>query len=112
MPRDPDIAIWPEAELAGWERFGYSPHFRSDVEPADLVGVVFGEPDVAVRAGRDGVRPAVGRGDRVLRNPAVQSDAPDLVRVALGEPEGTVAADRHEIRAIRRGHGELAGDLT
>ena len=48
-------------------------------ELADLAGAALGEPEVAVRAGRDAGRLAVGRGDRGLGDDARGGDPTDLV---------------------------------
>src|SRR5712664_3820478 len=60
----------------------------------DLVGPGLGEPQVAVRAGRDRPRKAAGRGERKLGHLAGRRDAPDLVGVLLREPEVAVGARR------------------
>ena len=44
-----------------------------------LLATVFGEPEVAVRAGRDARGAAAGRGDRELGDDAGRGDPADLV---------------------------------
>ena len=49
------------------------------IRPIWLRIVAFGEPEVAVRAGRDADGVAVGRRDRELGDDAGRGDPPDLV---------------------------------
>ena len=57
----------------------------------------FGEPEVAVRAGRDAGGSAAGRGDRELGDDAGGGDPADLVASGLGEPEVAVGAGRDAV---------------
>ena len=59
LPSGP--AVMPQARCRQWDRELGDDAGRRD--PADLVAVVLGEPEVAVRAGRDVRRAAAGRRD-------------------------------------------------
>ena len=48
-------------------------------DPPDLVAISLGEPEVAVRAGRDAEGGAASGGDRELGDDAGRRDPPDLV---------------------------------
>src|SRR5439155_16009536 len=62
-------------------------------DAADLSRPAFGEPEGAVRPGRDARRRAADAGDgELVRDRPVDGDAADLVRTGLGEPEGAVRA--------------------
>ena len=63
-------------------------------DPADPVAGDLGEPEVAVRPGRDAVRAAVRGGDRELGDRAGGRDPADLVAGVLGEPEVAVRPRR------------------
>ena len=67
----------------------------------DLVGIEFGEPELAVRPRRDANRPARGRRDRELGHDAGRGDAPDLVANELGEPKVAIGSRRDAFRPAR-----------
>jgi len=90
--------------------------FRNDCQrgrwlragPPDLIAEQFREPEIAVRAGRDRERIAVGGWDGEFGDGADWRDAPDLVAELFREPKITVWAgcDAHRI-APGRWHGEF-----
>ena len=63
---------------------------RGDLTDPVVIG--FGEPHVAVRAGRDAGKQAAGRGDWEVGNNTGRSDSPDPVAACFGEPEVVVRA--------------------
>src|SRR6202158_3103644 len=68
-------------------------------DPSDLVAIVFGEPESAVRASGDVVGPAVDGRDRELGDHAPGGDPSDIVDAEkLGEPQGAVRAGGNPIR--------------
>ena len=77
---------------------GYSSMGPSLGDPPDLVDVLLGEPEVAVRERRDVPGLRVRRRQRVLRDDALRGDLPDLVPDALREPEVAVRAGRDPVR--------------
>ena len=80
-------------------------------DPADLVAVVLGEPEIAVRPRRDAVG-AARRRDGELGDRAAGGDAADLVvGILLGEPEVAVRSRRDAGRAAAcGGDGILVDD--
>lgn len=69
----------------------------------DFIGLLFGEPQVAIRSGRDAVRSAAdtgveARGDRILDNRPTGSDSADLARLDLGKPQRSVGSHRDALR--------------
>ena len=61
---------------------------RRRVDPPDIVGIVLGEPEVAVGAFRDLFGPAGGRGNREFHDGVGRRvDLADLAGIRLGEPE-------------------------
>ena len=81
---------------------GDAAHGRDAADGVDAAGL--GEPQVAVGAGRDGVRPAA-RGNAELGDGPRRRDAADVVGVVLGEPQVAVGAGRDRVREARRAWG-------
>src|SRR2546422_737058 len=69
----------------------------------DVVGPIFGEPQVLVGAGDDPVRVAVRSRDRVLGDDSFGGDLPDLVAIDLCEPQVAVGAGGDSHRAAQPG---------
>ncbi len=93
------------------------PHALLRGDPPNLVPPVLGEPDVAIRAGRDALRVAA---KSVLTGPwqweqggaATGGDAPDAIPKGQGEPQVAIRPGRDAERvAIGRGDGE-PGDVA
>src|SRR6516165_4608463 len=61
-------------------------------DPADLLEVVFREPEGPVGPGDDAVGSAAFGGNGELGNVALRRDLPDLVTLQLGEPEVAVGS--------------------
>ena len=81
-------------------------------DPPNLAHILLGEPDVAIWAGCDAIRSAIGRGDTERGEAAAGRDAPDGVAVKFREPEVAIRPGRDAERlAIGRGDGEL-GDFA
>src|SRR5262245_39312599 len=64
-----------------------------DAKSADLRGIDFIEPEMAVGPGDDTVRTAVSGGERELDGDSGRSDAADLVGAEVREPEVAVGAE-------------------
>ncbi len=71
-----------QGELGDLALGGDAPDVVHDVGPLEL-----GEPQIAIRAGRDAPRLAIGRGNVELGDLALGGDAPDVVPIELREPE-------------------------
>src|SRR5260221_14780469 len=79
----------------------------------NLVPIKFGEPEVAIRAGRDAQRLTArggptGRGQGGQGGAASGGDAPDAIRKGRGEPRGAIGPGREATRARGRG-GDRGG---
>ena len=70
-----------------------------------LLALGLGEPQRAVRAGRDVGGERVGRRDRVLGHGAVAVEAADRVAARLGEPQRAVGAEHDVARERARVDG-------
>ena len=73
-------------------------------DPSDLVANNLGEPQCAVRAGRDALGNAGRRGNDVFGDGARGGDAPDLVARKLGKPQRAVGS-RRDARRLAAGSG-------
>src|SRR5439155_406014 len=91
-------------------------HKSAGSDLADFVGAVLREPEIAVRAGRDGERPAAGRGNGELIGSGDGPGGGDPAVLAGGvlrEPKIAVRAGRVAGRsAVRRGYGKLGEDAA
>jgi hypothetical protein len=83
----------------------------------DLVCILFGKPEIAIRSCCDANRCAVGRRNGELGDDTCRGDAPDLVPIILGEPEVAIRSGGDGNRqAAKRGgptvrwQGELGDD--
>src|SRR5262249_28038176 len=80
-------------------------------DPADLLEVVFREPEGSVGPGDDAVGSAAFRGNGELGNVTLWRDFPDLVGFEFSEPEVAVGSKgkitRERLRGRDRKHGEL-----
>ncbi len=81
------------------------PHALARSDAPNLVGELLGEPEVAIRPGRDGERPTVRQGDRGLGDVPRGGDAPDLAcnrgvcgRSTCPARKATARADDQPIR--------------
>jgi len=81
-------------------------------DPPDLVTAQLGEPEVAVRAGRDPIWAAGRCGDRKLADLAARGDSPDLVDGILGEPDVPIGARRDLVGAAGRCGDRKLADLA
>src|SRR6266849_4060871 len=79
-------------------------------DPPNLACILLGEPQVAIRPGRDARRLT---GSRELSDAATGSDAPDLVPKVLGEPQVAIRPGRDaDGEAIMRMDAELSEAAT
>src|SRR5262249_7789004 len=65
---------------------------RSDSDPADLVAVLLGEPEVALRTDRDSGGSACAGGYRKSSHHSGGRDPPNSVDISLGKPDIPVGA--------------------
>ncbi len=114
--REPEVAIGPggDASKPTAKRGGPTGRWQGELgdtacrgDAPDLVPKVFGEPQIAIRPGRDADGEATLRGDGELSDEARGSDAPDVVRTDFGEPEVAIRPGGDALSpAIGRGDGE------
>src|SRR6266568_210725 len=91
--REPEVAIGPggDASKPTAKRGGPTGRWQGELgdtacrgDAPDLVPKVFGEPQIAIRPGRDADGEATLRGDGELSDEARGGDAPDVVRTDFG----------------------------
>ena len=103
-------SVMPCGSEPGWA--GRAPSIRPSGSMADAVGAPLGEPEGAVGAGDDGVRPGGAVGQRVLGDLAVRGDPADPAGGDLDEPERAVRARGDAHRAGGPGRQRVDGHLA
>ena len=90
------------------------PHALLRGDPPNLVADILREPEVAIRADGDAVRPAgFGGGMERAGEAAARRETPNAVAVKLGEPEVAIGPGRDALRrAPERGKRERGDAAT
>jgi hypothetical protein len=94
---EPEVAVRAGCDTfrptTGRDRKLCKDEIRSD--PANPIAIPFGEPKVAVGAGRDVRKLVFARRDGKLGDDAIRGNAPDHVHIVFGEPQVAVRASRN-----------------
>src|SRR5262245_30470441 len=115
---EPESAVRAEADAPGSSGTDLSMFGSRELgdlalrgDPAELLKVVFREPEGPIGPGDDAVGTATFGGNGELGNVALGRDLPDLVTLQLGEPEVAVGSKSKITRERLRGGDRKLGEL-